>query len=171
MGSRQWYWSPQRSSQQQQGRRTERNHLHPKSDAHVECMRQVHITNCYIDTSIFHNVYFPLYIVLHINFLFMDSFRLSSYLFLHKAFFLTNNFFSLRSLVLHIDCSREVTRRKSKSGAVVKHQRKLVVLKTTSNVKWHFKSSAVPLYCSLVTSLLYIEKIFDTSVVPVIIYM
>ena len=49
---------------------------------------------------------------------------------------------------------REVTRRKSKSGAAVKHQRKFVVLKTTSNVKWLFlKSSTAPLYCSLVTSL------------------
>ena len=48
---------------------------------------------------------------------------------------------------------REVTRRKSKSGAVVKHQSTFVVLKTTSNVKGHFKSGTAPLYCSLVTSL------------------
>ena len=35
--------------------------------------------------------------------------------------------------------SREVTRRKSKSGVVVKHHyREFVVLKTTSNVKWLF---------------------------------
>ena len=49
-------------------------------------------------------------------------------------------------------CS-QVTRTKSKSGAVVKHQRMFVVLKTTSNVKQHFKSGAAPLYHSLVTSL------------------
>ena len=48
---------------------------------------------------------------------------------------------------------REVTRRKSKSDAEVKHQKKFMVLKTTSNVKWLFKSSAVPLHRSLVTSL------------------
>ena len=49
--------------------------------------------------------------------------------------------------------SRQVTRWKAKSGAVVKHQRKLVVLKTTSNVKGHFKSSFAPHYRSLVTFL------------------
>ena len=48
---------------------------------------------------------------------------------------------------------RQVTRGKAKSGAVVKHQRKLVVLETTSNIEAHFKSGFVPLYCSLVTSL------------------
>ena len=48
---------------------------------------------------------------------------------------------------------RQVTRGNAKSGAVVKHQRKLVVLETTSNVKAHFKSGFAPLYCSLVTSL------------------
>ena len=48
---------------------------------------------------------------------------------------------------------REFTRRKSKSDAVVKHQRTFVALKTTSNVKRLFKSGAAPLYCSLVTSL------------------
>ena len=42
---------------------------------------------------------------------------------------------------------------KSKSGAVVKHQRLFVVLKTTSNVKRLFKSGTAPLYRSLVTSL------------------
>ena len=42
-------------------------------------------------------------------------------------------------------------RAKSKSGAVVKHQRAFVVLKTISNVKWFFKSSTAPLYSSLVT--------------------
>ena len=49
----------------------------------------------------------------------------------------------------------KITRGNAKSGAVVKHQRKLVVLKTTSNVhvKAHFKSGFAPLYCSLVTSL------------------
>ena len=48
---------------------------------------------------------------------------------------------------------REVTRRKSKSGAMIKHQRIFVVLKTTSNVRWVFKSGTAPLYRSLVTSL------------------
>ena len=50
---------------------------------------------------------------------------------------------------------RQVTTAKSKSGAVVKHQRVFVVLKTTSNAKWLFKSGAAPLYRSLVTSLHY----------------
>ena len=50
---------------------------------------------------------------------------------------------------------RQDTRGKAKSGAVVKHQMKLVVLKTTSNVKGHFKSSFGPFYRSLVTSLMY----------------
>ena len=49
--------------------------------------------------------------------------------------------------------NRQVTRTKSRSGAVVKYQRMFVVLKATSNVKQHFKSGATPLYCSLVTSL------------------
>ena len=40
------------------------------------------------------------------------------------------------------------TRTKSKSYVVVKHQG---MLKATSNVKWLFKSGALPLYCSLVT--------------------
>ena len=53
-------------------------------------------------------------------------------------------------VVLHV---RQDIRAKSKSGAVVKHQRMFVVLKTTSNTKWLFKSGAVPLYRSLVTSL------------------
>ena len=48
---------------------------------------------------------------------------------------------------------RQVTTRKAKSG-VVKHQKKLVVLKTTSNVNGHFKSGFAPLYRSLVTSLI-----------------
>ena len=48
---------------------------------------------------------------------------------------------------------RQVTSWKSKSGTVVKHQRKAVVLKTTSNVNALFKSGAAPLYHSLVTSL------------------
>ena len=48
---------------------------------------------------------------------------------------------------------RQDTRAKSKSGAVVKHQRMFVVSKTTSNTKWLFKSGAAPLYHSLVTSL------------------
>ena len=42
-----------------------------------------------------------------------------------------------------------------KSGAVVKHQRMFVVLKTTSNTKQLLKSGAAPLYRSLVTSLIY----------------
>ena len=51
---------------------------------------------------------------------------------------------------------RQVTRIKSKSSGVVKHQTLMmfVVLKTTSNVKQHFKSGAEPLYCSFVTSLM-----------------
>ena len=51
---------------------------------------------------------------------------------------------------------RQVTRTKPKSGAVVKHQRMFVVLKTTSNVKQHFKSGTAPLYRSLVTSLNFV---------------
>ena len=39
------------------------------------------------------------------------------------------------SIVLHTPVYGQVTRGKAKSGAVVKHQRELVVLKTTSNVK------------------------------------
>ena len=48
---------------------------------------------------------------------------------------------------------RQVARANSKSGAVVKLERVFVVNKTTLNVKCHFKSSAAPLYRSLVTSL------------------
>ena len=51
---------------------------------------------------------------------------------------------------------RQVTRGKAKSGVVIKHQRKFVDLKTTSNIKGHFKSGFAPLYRSLVTSLLYV---------------
>ena len=55
---------------------------------------------------------------------------------------------------------RQVTRTKSKSSAVVEHQRVLVVLKTTSIAKQLFKSGAAPLYRSLVTSLyMYIPLI------------
>ena len=52
---------------------------------------------------------------------------------------------------------RQVTRTKSESGAMVEHQRTLVVLKLHQkiNVKLHFKSSATALYCSLVISLMY----------------
>jgi hypothetical protein len=50
---------------------------------------------------------------------------------------------------------RQVTRAKSKSGAVVKHQRVFMVLKTTSSANQLFKSGAAPLYRSLVTSLMY----------------
>ena len=51
---------------------------------------------------------------------------------------------------------RQVTGGKAKSGAVVNIKKKLLVLKTTSNVKGHFKSGFVPLldYRSLVTSLI-----------------
>ena len=49
--------------------------------------------------------------------------------------------------------SRQVTRTKSKSGAVVKYQKMFMVLKTPSNVKQQIKSGAVPLYPSLVASL------------------
>ena len=48
---------------------------------------------------------------------------------------------------------REITRRKLKSSAVVKHQRTFVVLKTTSTAKGFFTSSDAPHYRSLVTSL------------------
>ena len=48
--------------------------------------------------------------------------------------------------------NRQVTRAKSKSGAVVKHKRVLVFYETTSRVKWYFKSGAALLYRSLVTS-------------------
>ena len=57
------------------------------------------------------------------------------------------------STVQNSGVSRQVTRAKSKSDAVVKHQRVFVVLKTTSVVKQLFKSGAVPFYHSLVTSL------------------
>ena len=65
---------------------------------------------------------------------------------------------------------RQVTGGKAKSGAVVKHQRKRVVLKTTSNVRDHFKSGFVPLYRSLVTSLyniyiLYSILVFSTFII------
>ena len=49
---------------------------------------------------------------------------------------------------------RQVTRGKAKSGAVVKHQRKLVVLETTSNVKGH---------CTLFNYLYVINKIWKPS--------
>ena len=58
-----------------------------------------------------------------------------------------------KCISLHIRSIGQVTRAKSKSGAVVRHQRVFVVLKTTSIAKWLFKSRAAPLYCSLVTSL------------------
>ena len=54
---------------------------------------------------------------------------------------------------------RQITRIKSKSGAVVKHQMLFVVLKTTSNVKQLFKSGAAPLYHPLVISLHYVAYI------------
>ena len=41
-----------------------------------------------------------------------------------------------------------------RSSAVTKHQRKFMVIKTTSNVKQCSRSGAAPLYCSLVTSLI-----------------
>ena len=58
------------------------------------------------------------------------------------------------SMILHLYIFRQVTRAKSKSGAVVKHQWMFMVLKTTSNTKQLFKSGAAPLYRSLVTSLI-----------------
>ena len=64
----------------------------------------------------------------------------------------------LYNVHVHTLYSRQVTRGKAKSGAVVKHQRKLVVLKTTSNVKGIFKGFA-PLYHSLVTSLIRVHNI------------
>ena len=51
-------------------------------------------------------------------------------------------------LPLELSCIRQVTRAKSTSSAVVKHQR---MLKTTSNEKSLFKRDAAPLYRSLVT--------------------
>ena len=71
-------------------------------------------------------------------------------------------FKKLGTASVHVQC-RQVTRGKAKSGAVVKHQRELVVLKTTSNVNGNFKSGFAPLYRSLVTSLqctciLYIDS-------------
>ena len=53
----------------------------------------------------------------------------------------------------HISSGKSL-RTKSKSGAVVKHQRMFVVLKATSRTKWLFKSGTAPLHHSLVTSLL-----------------
>ena len=53
----------------------------------------------------------------------------------------------------HILDIRQVTGTKAKSGTVVEHQRMLVLLKTTSNVKELLKSGAAPLYHTLVTSL------------------
>ena len=44
---------------------------------------------------------------------------------------------------------RQVTRAKSKSGAVIKHKRVLVIYETTSRVKWYFKRGATPLYHSI----------------------
>ena len=46
---------------------------------------------------------------------------------------------------------------------MVKHQRTFMVLKATSNVKGLLKSGAVPLYCSLVTSLPYHNMYVCTS--------
>ena len=50
--------------------------------------------------------------------------------------------------------NRRVIRKKLKSGNMFQHQRIVVALKTTSNITRHFKSSAVPLYHSLVTFLI-----------------
>ena len=61
--------------------------------------------------------------------------------------------FCLLPVLVYTTKCRQVTRAKSKSGAVVKHKRVLVVYETTSKVKWHFKSGTVPLYRPLVTSL------------------
>ena len=65
----------------------------------------------------------------------------------------------VQTFIRYVQVCRQVTRAKSKSGAVVKHQRMFVVLETTSNTKRLFKSGAVPLYCSLVTFLVCIVKI------------
>ena len=46
---------------------------------------------------------------------------------------------------VHESCTEAKTRTKSKGGAVVKHQRTFVVLKTTSNVKGLLQSGAAPL--------------------------
>ena len=64
---------------------------------------------------------------------------------------------ALKARHMYIIHLRQVTRIKSKSGAVVKYQRMFVVLKSTSNVKQHFKTGAAPLYRSLVTSM---QKLF-----------
>ena len=57
--------------------------------------------------------------------------------------------------VLFFQCvTRQVTRRKSKSSAVVKHQRNLWFKKTHQMyIKVYFKSGFAPLYRSLVTFL------------------
>ena len=56
--------------------------------------------------------------------------------------------------IVFVTNNRQVTRKKSNSGVVITDQRKfVVVLKTTSYANGLFKRGAVPLYCSLVTSL------------------
>ena len=56
---------------------------------------------------------------------------------------------------------RQVTKAKSKGGAVVKLQRMFVVNKNHIKCKMVFQERAAPLYRSLVTSLLYILKKVD----------
>ena len=73
-----------------------------------------------------------------------------------KHFSEANELLTLVQLCMYTDYStiyRQVTRGKVKSGAVVKHQRKVVVLITTSNVKGHFKSSFFPDLVSVITSI------------------
>ena len=93
------------------------------------------------------------------------------FLTLRILYYFTASIEKLSEILLHVSQKistsvnhyRQVTRAKSKSGAVVKHQRVFVVLKTTSNAKQLFKSGAAPLYRSLVTSLHYNPKLLDTS--------
>ena len=63
---------------------------------------------------------------------------------------------------------RQVTSTKVKSGTVVKHQRIFVVYKLA--LKCHFKSSAIPFYCSSgnplrnVSRFSYLPGIFNNAV-------
>ena len=54
---------------------------------------------------------------------------------------------------------RQVTSTKVKSGTVVKHQRILVVYKLA--LKGHFKSSAMPFYCSFGNPLRNLSRFND----------
>ena len=58
----------------------------------------------------------------------------------------STNITSLQFLATYLHLYiKQVTRKKYKNGAMVKHQSKFVVLKITSNVKGLFKTSATPL--------------------------